>query len=281
MTICPRLESIDRRIDEARASGALEPIETRLAWVDDHGLRFPVRWMSSLAAKARVRAAQPGTGRRDPFLHRDARLELGDAGAGHVLLLNKYPVMRRHLLLVTRQFEPQDSVLEGRHFAAAASLLRECGGLCFYNGGEVAGASQPHRHLQWVPADADLPLLDGYEQASAAGRHAGLDFPHALAPLDRAALDARDAGRRLERTYRTLCDRAGLRPIAGRMPAYNLLFTSAWMLVVARARERWGRISINALGFAGSFFVSDPADIDAIRATGPLALLAAVAARRE
>ena len=60
------------------------------------------------------------------------------------------------------------------------------------------------------------------------------------------------------------------------MPPYNLLLDRDWLMVVPRRHEHWQDISVNALGFAGSLFVRRPAQIEQIRAVGPLALLAAV-----
>ena len=56
-----------------------------------------------------------------------------------------------HLLLISRRFVPQEHVLGPGDFVALWSIFEPLGGLAFYNGGAVAGASQPHRHLQWVP----------------------------------------------------------------------------------------------------------------------------------
>ena len=56
-------------------------------------------------------------------------------------------------------------------------------------------------------------------------------------------------------------------------PAYNLLVTRQWMLLVPRSQECTNGISINALGFAGSFFVKSIEELDTIKALGPLGLL--------
>jgi len=63
---------------------------------------------------------------------------------------------------------------------------------------------------------------------------------------------------------------------ANPMPAYNLLVNPQWLLVVPRTQEKWGSISVNSLGYAGSLFVRDIEQIETLRAAGPLAVLAAV-----
>jgi ATP adenylyltransferase len=49
------------------------------------------------------------------------------------------------------------------------------------------------------------------------------------------------------------------------------------MLLVPRTQEHFGTISVNALGFAGSLFARDTAEMDALRAAGPMGALRAVA----
>jgi ATP adenylyltransferase len=58
---------------------------------------------------------------------------------------------------------------------------------------------------------------------------------------------------------------------------YNLLVTREWMLVVPRSAEHVGSISVNALAFAGSFFVRDPGELDLLKELGPMTILERVA----
>jgi ATP adenylyltransferase len=61
---------------------------------------------------------------------------------------------------------------------------------------------------------------------------------------------------------------------------YNLLVTRDWLLVVPRSREHAGGVSINALGYAGSLFVRDGAELARLREMGPMRALAAVSVPR-
>lgn len=268
------LRRADATIRSATACGALQAIRTSTDWIEDDGMRFPVRWIDALTEKPRRAPDADGV---DPFLNPEQALRVGAAGPDHLILLNKYPVMPRHLLFVTRSFVPQTAPLEAADFASVAPLIAAAGGLSFYNAGEPAGASQPHRHLQWIPREDDawLPLLAPLEQSAGRGeRRCGrLPFDHELVPLADGALDP-DA---LFRSYLALCQRHRIDCRAGRTPPYNLLITRRAMLIVARGVERCAGISINALGFAGSFFVSRPELTGEIRRRTPLAVLAAVA----
>lgn len=61
------------------------------------------------------------------------------------------------------------------------------------------------------------------------------------------------------------------------IPEHLLLVTRAWMLLVPRSRERFESVSINALGYAGSLFVKNDAELARIRDKGPMGVLSAVA----
>ncbi len=69
----------------------------------------------------------------------------------------------------------------------------------------------------------------------------------------------------------------GFDPRLPEPPPYNLLVTRRYMLLIPRTRDAFGTVSVNALGFAGSFFVPDAERYEAIRRVGPMNLLRAVA----
>lgn len=277
------------RVRAARASGALQPIETVEAPLEDAGVRFVVRSVSSLARKPRAAARAEA----DPFLPPEPDLTLGALSATHVAVLNKYPVVERHLLVVTRAFVDQETLLDRDDCEAIAACLRGLDGLAFYNGGRDAGASQSHKHLQLVPLPiGDGPwgvpmeaLFDAWVATGRAARLPRLPFANAFAPLEEPAVGRADFADRLLERYQALLaacslvashDEAANEPQRQAAP-YNLLVTRRWMLVVPRSRERFGTISVNALGFAGSLFVRDDAELRALREAGPMGVLQAVA----
>lgn len=148
------LEHTDRTIARALASGALQPIRTEQTSIECDGVpHFSVRWVSSLALKDRARVDTVTRRRPDfnPFLPPEAALTVAALGPDHLVVLNKFPVIERHLLIVTRRFEDQSTALSHADFRALAALIAAAGGLGFYNGGRIAGASQAHKHLQWIP----------------------------------------------------------------------------------------------------------------------------------
>jgi ATP adenylyltransferase len=270
--------------------GALQPIETALTHLEEGGVRFAVRQVSSLARKEAARrtdastASGPNAPRRNPFLPYETDLCVGDMSPGHVALLNKYNVIDDHLLIVTRRFVPQTALLDQADFAALLVALRGREALGFYNGGEQAGASQAHKHLQAVPLPLDdsglnAPIESLFNSESISNHAIELPFKHAFAALD---LMANDAERAAFNGYRRLLDAAGIGAIDGdgfqhQSAPYNLLVTRRWMLLVPRAAERVDGISLNALGFAGSLFVRDAQQLATLAQIGPMTALSRVA----
>lgn len=269
------LERIRQCREAALRSGALQPIATERAEIDDHGLHFSVRWISSLERKHAQR--EQAAGRRDPgfnpFLPPEAGLTVGELGADHLAVLNKFPVIDDHLLVVTRHFVEQSAPLDAGDFTALARVLGPLGGLGFYNGGTAAGASQRHKHLQWIPRAADDTCLGPF----APGAAGSLPFRHATVALGEVDWSQpAAAGARLHTAFAGACASLGMDAGADPMPPYNLLIDRQRMLLVPRCAEHWQDISVNALGFAGSLFVRRPAQLDSIRACGPLQVLTAV-----
>ena len=267
----------------ALVTGALQPIATKCDRVEDQGISFLVRRVDSLARKEQARKQRKQSKPKDfnPFLPYDPELFVVDLSPTHLVLLNKFNVVDHHLLMVTRAFEEQESLLTSADFEALAMTLGEIDGLAFYNGGTVAGASQRHKHLQLVPlpmvpcgelVEERLPVTPLLEALTDSGRVEQLAFPFVHGAVSLGMMDwaQPDAGVLYE-LYQELL---GLRDEGG---AYNLLVTRRWMLLVARRMDECEGISVNSLGFAGSMFVRDEAQLERLKAIGPMAILKAVA----
>ena len=288
---------MQRRQREALASGGLQPIETTQTFVDDGGVRFVIRVATNLARQAAARERQDPSHRAggpppNPFLPHEPALFVADLTDTHLALLNKFNVLDHHLLIVTRRFVHQETLLDEADFTALSLAMADHAGLGFYNGGAVAGASQPHKHLQWVPlplaepgpAVPIAPLLPTARRAGEVGIVPGLPFRHAFVALDPArAAQPRTFAEALHAGYRAALRAVGIAAVhrdgeLWQSAPYNLLITREWLLLVPRRQECEAGISINALGFAGSLFVRDQAQCALLRRRGPLAVLRAVTA---
>ena len=274
----------------ALASGALRPIGTDGEWIADGDARFSVRVAKSLRRKAIDAARVDRPADFNPFLPPEPDLTVGLIGEHHVAVLNKFNVVEEHLLIVTRCFEEQEALLGRQDFAALAFALAEYPALGFYNGGTVAGASQRHKHLQVVPlplggGEQAMPLSPLFDSAGPPGTItavAGLPSRNAFLRLDTPlSRDPGVAARVLQEAYRRLLAEVGIDGVEQdgtifQSAPYNLLVTTAWMLVVPRRAEHAGPISVNALGYVGSLFARDAAELDLIRHRGPMRILTEV-----
>lgn len=72
------------------------------------------------------------------------------------MVLNKFPVIPEHFILATTEFKEQTDLLEEDDIGAAYKCIKaykdegeELFG--FFNSGEHSGASQRHRHIQFLP----------------------------------------------------------------------------------------------------------------------------------
>jgi ATP adenylyltransferase len=87
-------------------------------------------------------------------------LLIKDLGATHRLLFNKFNIYDKHLLVVTREFESQKEPISHGDMLHAGMACEALKGIVFFNGGELSGASQPHKHLQILPKKArEMPIF--------------------------------------------------------------------------------------------------------------------------
>lgn len=265
----------------ARDRGALAPIATVCHQVEEGGIGFAVRLAEGLERKLATTEVRRQH-HIDPFLPYEEDLFVANLSPTHVCLLNKFNVLDHHLLVVTRDYEDQDDPLTLADFEALWACMVEVDGLGFYNGGEVGGASQRHKHFQLVPgslapAGAREPIP--IEPAIRAARFRGglgisdmLPFAHAIAMLH-APLEPNARARESLEVCQAL--RRALQ--IEHSDPYNLLVTRTWMMLVPRARERWGRVSVNGLGFAGALLVRSQAEMAELERQGPMSVLQSVA----
>ncbi|EDX84446.1 hypothetical protein S7335_2143 [Synechococcus sp. PCC 7335] len=272
------------------ATGALQSIETEAERIEDGGVRFLVRVLTNLSRKEKARKQQGKTAPVNPFLPYEQDLYVTDISKTHACLLNKFNVVNHHFLIVTHAYEPQENWLTLADFEALDKCLGEVDGLGFFNGGKVAGASQPHKHLQVVPlADMELPIETAIAHALAQAENEAivrsplLPFEHAIICLNPPSSDANyptEPGSQshcLLGYYQRLLNSVGIHSPNGwkgtQTAAYNLLCTREWMMVVPRAQEEYAGISVNSLGFAGSLLVKNKTELEKLKQLGPIQLL--------
>lgn len=189
---------------------------------------------------------------------------------------------------MTNEFENQQDPLNSNDLAAAWLLCRDLKGLTFFNCGPKSGASQPHKHLQFVPLPThseilEFPIEKLFDGTSSAVQIAsGLPFVHFAIFWPNA--DHID-GKFLEGRYKLLLDRLhafhrAVNPADTKPVDYNLIMTANFILVAPRSREHAEGVFVNSLGFAGSIFVKTYEQYQTLLRLTPLCVLTAVGYRK-
>ncbi len=287
-------ERLRRASAHGHACGALVPIPTAAIILEDGGVRFQLRLLESLQEKEATKAIQVASKESprptfNPFLPYEKDLFVGDISSTHAVVLNKFKVIDHHMLLVTRDFQSQTDLLTEADFDAMVLCLNEIDGLAFYNGGEAAGSSQPHKHLQVLPLpmlpdpkEPSIPigpLLQKFVSSKDVTTHPSLPYVHAFQsqkdtwsqPVERRAALWLQAYHRLLRATGLWHGEA--RPSGPQMAPYNLLATREWMMLIPRSQEFYQRISVNSLGFAGGLLARTSAELIQLQEIGPFEIL--------
>ncbi|HAR45168.1 MAG: hypothetical protein A2X56_02375 [Nitrospirae bacterium GWC2_57_13] len=283
-------QNIVSTTERALRTGALFSYPTRVAYIDDGGMRFVVRVLAGLKRKQEERQKQDSAAGRgeksDPFQPPEPDLVVADISATHTALLNKFNVVDHHLLIITKNYEDQEELLTVGDFEALWTCMAEFEGLGFYNGGREGGASQPHKHLQMVrlplaPQGPAIPIESLLASVNG-NRVPGFPFLHAFERLHRPlAVSPRDAARITFELYGKMLQRVGMEPAADNILQrqslpYCLLIARGWMLLAPRSKEFFEDISFNSLAYAGSLFVWNEEQLERIRSSGPMRALAEV-----
>ncbi|RDB24926.1 Diadenosine 5',5'''-P1,P4-tetraphosphate phosphorylase 2 [Hypsizygus marmoreus] len=302
---------ISESFNKARNSGDLFFFPSTLTRHTDAGIEFEIKLCPALQKKpqlptpdleadpsAKADLTVPNEKKLvDPFTPPfNPNLHIGDLcdedGEEYVVLLNKYALVAEHFLLVTKEFRSQSSPLMPSELVQAYLLLaaaRKSGRnfFAFYNCGDNSGASQPHKHVQFIPVDEDGPPVEQLARAANLEVH---DKPFSLTVLPYANHVYRFPSRlssynpdRLEyilsTAFLSLLD-LGVSTIrhdpeypAGR-PSYNVLITLEHMHLIPRRRESYTiqqtgeALSVNALGFAGMVLVKSDEELEAVKKEG-------------
>ncbi|EOQ99601.1 5',5'''-P-1,P-4-tetraphosphate phosphorylase 2 [Wallemia ichthyophaga EXF-994] len=207
-------------------------------------------------------------------------------GDSHVLLLNKYMVKLNHFLLATKDFVPQTSPLMPSDLVLARNIILEYKKtgqslLSFFNCGEKSGASQPHKHIQFVPLSDPLPiekLANGVQMENESNFFSLEKLPFAnfgvkLSTLLNAPTEE-DVECELANRFMTLLDAQAdtYRRLDQAPPSppfsYNVLMTHDHLFIIPRSKESvsieaanglegWNK-SLNSLDYAGLMLLRRP-----------------------
>ncbi len=265
--------------ESAKSSGALVPLKTSVN-KDFHQQYsdFELRHLDSIFPKDHSKQ----TNNKNPFDPWDKRLEIDLIGHNHVLILNKYPVQKGHMLLISKGWKSQISWLNSDDFRSLVYVNNDTTGLWFYNSGPKAGASQNHRHIQLLRRDNHEILCPRYKWFQ--GRINNSNNSHTLLEKSSLVKPLREnEGTRKElqlyQHYLEIAYELGLgNPKTSRIPAspYNLIISNNWIAMIKRSNDSVNGFSINSLGFAGYLLSTQNSDYKWLTENGPTKLLEGV-----
>lgn len=194
--------------------------------------------------------------------------------AEYTCVLNKYALEPGHFLVVTNDFYPQKGLLRGCDLRMIYDTLLRCHSerrYCFFNGGQLAGASQEHRHFQFLTIpeyDTDCwseQIFKAAPHSTALQSHPDIPAHHFLLPLMDTSTEA------LLSSFKRL-HKAAQRATSTddeAMP-YNFLMTRAFMLIFPRRNEEWDahEIGVGGTCLVGSIMVTKPRELEIVKRTG-------------
>ncbi|KAH3315577.1 hypothetical protein KXW17_002916 [Aspergillus fumigatus] len=163
---------VAKRFTAAKENGHLIFSHTHLSIINSGGIAYQLRYCPALANKPSGAPKSdkdwPGP-KPDPFENPSTDLliaQIPQENPKYTLVLNKFPVIPNHFILATKTWKSQTDILEKEDLDAAYACIKawrdnqteqgDSGSnrlFAFFNSGDESGASQPHRHLQFLPVE--------------------------------------------------------------------------------------------------------------------------------
>ncbi|KAF9220302.1 hypothetical protein BS17DRAFT_715229 [Gyrodon lividus] len=210
----------------------------------------------------------------------------------YVILLNKFSVVPRHFVLVTKEFRPQTSPLLPQELVQTYLLLLAARQgnkhyIAFYNCGKNSGASQAHKHIQFIEVENDGPPVERLARKATlevSGKPFAISsLPYANHVFRLPALSANSSASELSQTlfppFLSLLDlvistvRHDPNYPTG-SPSYNVILTLEHMHMIPRRQEAYKieetqeLISVNSLGFAGMLLARSDSELERMKQEG-------------
>lgn len=210
------------------------------------------------------------------------------------IVFNKFPVVPGHFMLITKDFKPQTTPLSPNELVATISILKKLKEsdlgkkwFAFYNSGPESGASQPHKHIQFMTLpDGFAPFADNLANGSDAfipnqmreplqDKH--LPFAHYVARLPDNSDEITEE--LLAMTYLSLLQRTltVLKENESSQISYNFCATTKYMMLIPRSSGKYEDImGINSCGFMGLFLCKNDELFDMVKENGPENILKSI-----
>ncbi|KAI0051872.1 HIT-like protein [Auriscalpium vulgare] len=301
------ITSVPAAFEKGKASGDLLFFPSEVHTYAEAGIDFQIRLCPALLHKPTLPTphfTEQPTEKSDPFKEPyNPNLYVGELkdeqeGIDYVVLLNKFSVVPNHILLITKAFQSQSSPLSPGDLVQTYSLLRAARKkrndmMAFYNCGDRSGASQPHKHVQFIPIEDEEPPIEVKARAARlekdvlpfslalpfANHIRRLSLPSNAGPEQLEAVLADAFLQLLDLAISTVRHDPDAPP---GIPSYNVLLTLEHLYLFPRRQElhtlqdTGDALSVNTLAFAGFMLVKSPEELAAVTKEGPLNILKSV-----
>eukprot|EP00474_Spongospora_subterranea_P011762 CRZ12220.1 hypothetical protein [Spongospora subterranea] len=273
------LTLIDKRSADSRTAATLVSFDSEVSELKDANIdmHFYIRIAKNLVDKEKSDEVQK-TVPRNPFMPPfETGLLVAECGDHHRLLLNKFNLVDRHVLLVTNEFVPQNSSLTQELLTQLIMCIVSINGLAFHNFGEHSGASQPHLHVQVIPRFQselirDAPLSQLIAKSAATGDRlrtpsviSALPFKHLVVCFGEGEFNINV----VERFYRSML----LELDVNTDSSYSFLLTVDYMMIVPRSSSSHDGIGLNSLAYAGFIFLKGEQQLQTLHNIGGPSIL--------
>lgn len=240
---------------------------------------------------------EKGTVAKNPFAKPEPELtilsEFGEKNE-FKLVLNKFPVVPAHFMLVTNTFISQNTPLSPSELSAIYALLMGLKSdgegknwFAFYNCGPESGASQPHKHVQFMPLPTNYQPFTAKivetsesfipDQTHEPLQDADIPFAHFVAKLPSEKEKLTEEY--LAMTFVSLLQRtlSVLKAHDANHISYNFCATTNYMMLVPRSSAKFDEtLGINSCGVLGLILSKNDGTTALIKSTGFMSILEAV-----
>ncbi|CAI5760605.1 unnamed protein product [Candida verbasci] len=264
--------------------------ETETIKVGDENFDVQYTLLTSL-----MHRPEKGDNDSNPFEKPEPELTIfKDYGANNEfkIIFNKFPVVPKHFMLVTQQFKSQNTPLSSNELYATYQILQNLNKFkskgedwfAFYNCGQESGASQPHKHIQFMTLpsrDKFIPYTDiiSNQQPSELLKkneplqNKSLPFANFIKKIPK---DEEITGEILSQLFASLLQKTltTLRQNDADHISYNFIMTIDYVYMVPRSNGKFqDKIGINSCGVQGLFLCKDEELFKLVKEYGPFNIL--------
>ncbi|VEU22503.1 DEKNAAC103631 [Brettanomyces naardenensis] len=222
----------------------------------------------------------------NPFAKPEPHLVIiGDLLGKYRLIMNKYPNVEDHFLLVTKEFVQQDSLLQPIELQMIHTILKNLNGskelkeqdtkfFAFFNSGPESGYSQFHKHIQFMKLPPHFPVYQTRLTSNAdffipneinVNKHPlvnkSASFKHGILKIKEEFKDEDERETILAVLYmfliRRILNTFNEKGIDREKVSYNFVMMDDWMMTVPRRHAKYQDVWQNSLGYMGLFSARD------------------------